>query len=60
MATGTQQEPEDPRERSGSLRDFLRETRIWWLTPLVVGIVLVVLLVLATDSAVSPFVYSLF
>ena len=57
MPDTPQQKPEDER---GSLRDFLRETRAWWLTPMVVGIVLIALLVLTTESAVSPFLYSLF
>lgn len=50
----------DDRRFLGGVRDFLRETRIWWLTPLVLCILLIALLVISTESAVAPFIYSLF
>ena len=59
--------PETPQDNDETVRgflrgfrDFLRETRVWWLTPLVLGILVIALLVLTTESAVSPFIYSLF
>jgi len=40
---------------------FLRERKAWWLTPIIVMLVIVgVLIVLGQSSAVSPFIYALF
>ena len=40
---------------------FLGERKKWWLTPIVVVLVLLaVLLVLAQGSAMAPFIYTLF
>jgi hypothetical protein len=40
---------------------FLKEEKKYWLTPIVVVLVLLgVLLVFAQSSAVAPFIYSLF
>ena len=41
--------------------DFMKENKAWWLTPIVVMLVLIgVLIVLGQSSTVSPFIYSLF
>ena len=45
------------------LKDFfvflLREKR-WWLTPIVIVLVLLSLLTLVSSSPIAPFIYSLF
>jgi hypothetical protein len=39
----------------------MKENKAWWLTPIVVMLVLVgVLMVIGQSSTVSPFIYSLF
>jgi len=41
--------------------DFLRVRKKWWLTPIVVVLLLLgTLIVFAQGSAVSPFIYTLF
>ncbi len=45
----------------GELWDFLKVRKAWWLTPLIIMLVLVgILIILAQSSAVSPFIYALF
>ncbi len=40
---------------------FLRTRKKWWLTPIVVTLLLLgVLIVLSESSAVAPFIYALF
>ena len=40
---------------------FLRERKKWWITPIVLFLVLLgALLVFAKGSALAPFIYSLF
>jgi len=40
---------------------FLRERKKWWLTPIVVFVLLLAgLLALAKGSALAPFIYNLF
>ncbi len=40
---------------------FLRSRKKWWLTPIVVFLVLLgLLIVLSEGSAVAPFIYALF
>lgn len=39
---------------------FIVQTRKWWLAPLLFILLIVGLLVLFADSAVAPFIYSLF
>jgi len=41
------------------LFDFLRQNKKWWLTPLLVTLVLVSVLLLAGGAA-APFIYALF
>ncbi len=44
-----------------SLFRFLREERLWWMIPMVTVLLLLgILLILAQQSAIAPFVYTLF
>lgn len=41
--------------------DFLRERKKWWITPIVLFLLLLgAVLVFAKGSALAPFIYSLF
>ncbi|MEK6939952.1 MAG: DUF5989 family protein [Nanoarchaeota archaeon] len=41
--------------------DFLKERKAWWLTPIVIMLILVgVLIIFGQSSAISPFIYALF
>lgn len=43
------------------IRDFLRVRKKWWLTPIVVFLLLLSLLIVLTEgSALAPFIYTLF
>ena len=42
------------------LWDFLRSNKKWWLTPIILVLLLAGLLVLLSQSAAAPFVYTLF
>lgn len=45
----------------GTIWGFLRARKKWWLTPIVVTMVLLgLLIVLSESSAVAPFIYALF
>ena len=51
------------RPRTGLLRELfelLRAHKKWWLTPLVVTLLLLGLLSLLAGSSVAPFIYTLF
>ncbi len=39
---------------------FIIETRKWWLAPILFVLLIIGLLVIFADSAVAPFIYSLF
>ncbi|MEW5947535.1 MAG: DUF5989 family protein [bacterium] len=40
---------------------FLRERKLWWLTPIVLVLLMLGLLIwLAESSAVAPFIYTVF
>ena len=39
---------------------FIIETKKWWLVPILTVLLIVGLLVLFDDTAVAPFIYSLF
>jgi len=45
---------------AGEFWDFLRENKKWWLTPIIVTIVLLGALALLGGSAAGPFIYTLF
>jgi hypothetical protein len=41
--------------------EFLRERKKWWIAPILVFLVLLgVLIIFASSSALAPFIYSLF
>ncbi|MDD9954397.1 MAG: DUF5989 family protein [Candidatus Woesearchaeota archaeon] len=45
----------------GETWDFLKVRKAWWLTPIIVMLILVgALIIFGQSSAVSPFVYALF
>ena len=47
--------------RFGMLWDFLKTRRKWWLTPIVLFLLLISLLIVLTQgSALAPFIYTLF
>lgn len=50
--------------KAGSLaRDFfqfLAENKKWWLTPIVLALLLIGALLVLSSSAVAPFIYTLF
>ena len=50
-------------DRAGFAReliDFLRENKKWWLTPIVISVLVLGALVLLGGSAAAPFIYTLF
>jgi hypothetical protein len=50
-------------KRTGLLRElwgFMREYRKWWLLPIVIVLLLLGVFVLLGNSAVAPFIYTLF
>jgi hypothetical protein len=57
-----EQKPELERNPSffQELGEFLRENRKWWLTPIVVVIVLLGVLILLGGTSAAPFIYTLF
>ena len=55
-----QQAAESNRGLAAEFWDFLRHNKKWWLTPIVVAILLVGLLVMLSSSAIAPFIYPLF
>lgn len=43
------------------LWDFLKVRKVWWLTPIILMLLLVgILIIFGQSSAVSPFLYALF
>lgn len=40
--------------------DFLRDNKKWWLTPIIVSILMLGALVVLGGSAAAPFIYTLF
>ncbi|MBT7903329.1 hypothetical protein HN587_05685 [Candidatus Woesearchaeota archaeon] len=45
----------------GEFWNFLKVRKAWWLTPIIIMIVLVgVLIIFSQSSALSPFIYALF
>ncbi len=45
----------------GEIWSFLKVRKSWWLTPIIVMMILVgMLIVFSQSSAVSPFIYALF
>jgi len=45
----------------GEIWSFLKERKAWWLTPIIILLVLAgALIIFGQSSAVSPFIYALF
>jgi hypothetical protein len=45
----------------GELWDFLKVRKAWWLTPIILMLIIVgALIIFGQSSAVSPFIYALF
>jgi hypothetical protein len=44
----------------GEFWDFLRQNRKWWLTPIVMILLLFGVLVFLSGTAAAPFIYTLF
>lgn len=45
----------------GELLSFFWSNKWWWLTPVLVGLVMLgVLIIFAQSSAIAPFIYTLF
>jgi hypothetical protein len=42
------------------LWDFLRENKAWWLTPIVIVLLLISVLVILGASGAAPLIYTLF
>ena len=40
--------------------DFLRTNKKWWLTPIIVALLLMTALIFLTASPAAPFIYALF
>ena len=50
-------------QRSGlvsELVDFLRNNKKWWLTPIVLVLLIVGALIMLSGTAAAPFIYTLF
>ncbi len=60
------QAPENmlPQKRPGIIKEFfifLKEEKLWWITPIVVVLLLLSLFIFLTEgSAVLPFIYAVF
>tara|TARA_Y100000310_G_C20510922_1_gene728795 strand:+ start:185 stop:346 length:162 start_codon:yes stop_codon:yes gene_type:complete len=45
----------------GEFWAFLKERKAWWLTPIIIMLLLVgILIIFGQSSAISPFIYALF
>lgn len=40
--------------------DFLKHSKKWWLTPIIVVLLLIGLLIFLSGTAAAPFIYTLF
>ena len=50
-------------EQPGLVREFIEflvESKAWWLTPIIIVLLLVGLLVVLSGSVVAPFIYPIF
>ena len=57
----TQFDEETMSSKIGLIWDFLKVRKKWWLTPIVLFLLLIsLLLVLAEGSAIAPFIYTIF
>jgi hypothetical protein len=42
------------------LLDFLRDSRKWWLGPILLALLVIGVMVVLAETAAAPFIYSLF
>lgn len=49
-----------PRGVVGEFIDFLKTSKKWWLTPIILVLLLVGAIVLLSGTAAAPFIYTLF
>ena len=55
-----QQASQSQRGIVGEFVDFLKHSKKWWLTPIIVVLLLVGLLVVLSGTGAAPFIYTLF
>jgi uncharacterized protein DUF5989 len=48
------------RSAAGELWAFLRQNKKWWLTPIVIAVLLLGVLVFFAGTGAAPFIYTLF
>lgn len=39
---------------------FLKERKKWWLTPIIIALLLIAVLIIAANTGLAPFIYTLF
>jgi hypothetical protein len=44
----------------GEIADYLSEHKKWWLTPIIISVLLLGLLIVLGGTAAGPFIYTLF
>jgi hypothetical protein len=44
----------------GELVAFLRDNKKWWITPIVISILILTMIVVLGGTAAAPFIYTLF
>jgi len=44
----------------GEVLDFMRQTRKWWMGPILVALLIFGILVFLSSSVVAPYIYALF
>ena len=49
-----------PSSTLGEFWDFLAHNKKWWLTPIILSLLLVSILIIFGSSAAAPFIYTLF
>jgi hypothetical protein len=42
------------------LRDFLKQNKKWWLTPIIMVVVLLGVMIFLASTGAAPFIYTLF
>jgi hypothetical protein len=62
-ATSSFQELADSDQQPGIVREFIEflgESKSWWLTPIIVVLLLVGVLIVLSSTVVAPFIYPIF
>ncbi len=42
------------------LWQFLKDRKKWWLTPIILALLLIAVLIIAANTGLAPFIYTLF